>query len=286
MDLPLLITGAGGRLGQALCRLPGTAGLTRAGLDLCDRDATFAALAQIKPAAVINAAALSDVDACEKDPRAAMRVNAEAPGLLAEACAHFDIPLIHILTDYVFGAEGHDLLRRESDLPCPINAYGRSKLAGERAVLSASALHMCVRVAWLFGFIGDFIDRMAQKAQSAGGLTLTEQAGTPTPVAPLAEHLCAIARLRANGADLPALLHVAGQPVTDRAQWIETAFADVADLAIRRVAMAEFASAGARPLGTPLSCALFASLFGEALDWRAPARAWGRAMMDRHHSGV
>jgi dTDP-4-dehydrorhamnose reductase len=283
---PILITGAGGRLGRILARAEGAIGLTRAELDLLRPEEIAAALTRTAPACVINAAALSDADACAKDPAAAARANSQAPTLLAQACARAHLPLIHLSTDYVFGGDDLDRPRRETDPPKPINVYGASKLAGERAVLAASAAHMCVRVAWLFGFEGDFIDRMARQAISAGHLRLTDQAGTPTPAGPLAQALITLAHRRGQGAALPPLLHIAGAPPTDRATWIETALADAPNVPITRVPLSEFPDAAHRPRGTPLDCTLYQTLVGAPPDWRTPARAWGAARLQFHRAAT
>jgi len=269
----VLIVGAGGRLGQALCASPATLGLARGQLDIAAPDAIAAALDTLNPGAVINAAALAHVDACENDWPAALRANAEGPGVLAAACAARGAPLVHVSTDYVFGAEGHANPRRETDEPAPLNAYGRSKLEGERRVRAAGGPAVVARTAWLFGFDGDFLDRMAAIARARGKVQVTEQIGSPTPVAALAKALLALAAALRAGKALPTVLHVAGTPAVTRAAWVEAAFGADPSLAhapVERVGLEAFAGdPAARPLGTPLDSGLFARLMGASLDWRA-----------------
>lgn len=279
MTGPVLIVGVGGRLGRALheARPETTVGLSRAALDITDAHQIAAALDRLSPLAVINAAAMAAVDACETDFDAAVWVNGLGPGLLAEACAARALPFIHVSTDYVFGAEGHDRPRRETDSPCPINAYGRSKLLGEERVLATGGRSVIVRTAWLFGFKGDFIDRMAQKALQHAPLQITEQKGSPTPVRTLAGALLQLADRLTAGAEAPAVLHLAGAPVTTRADWVERALLAAApgQAVIERVLGEAFAHIGAaRPLGTPLDCSLAATVFDLSIDWRPAAEAY------------
>ncbi|MFZ4071374.1 MAG: SDR family oxidoreductase [Caulobacterales bacterium] len=272
MNQPIVITGAGGRLGRALCTLPGCVGLTRRALDIADAAAVAAELSALRPRAVINAAAMANVDACETDWTAALRANADGPTVLALACAALGVPFVHVSTDYVFGAEGHARARREGDPPAPVNAYGQSKLLGEQGVAGAGGVAVVVRTAWLFGFPGDFLDRMIQRAEAKGVVQVTEQVGTPTPVRGLALALRSIAGALLEGAALPPVLHVAGAPVCSRAEWVETCLAarrDLAAVAVERVSLGAFAQdAAARPLGTPLDTSLYQCLFSQALDWR------------------
>jgi dTDP-4-dehydrorhamnose reductase len=125
---------------------------------------------------------------------------------------------------------------------------------------------------------------MARLAIARGRLTMTEQAGTPTPIAAAAARVMMLARWRSDERALPSIVHIAGAPLTNRAAWIETAFADCSDIRIERAAASEFASDAARPLGTPLSCATADALFGDALDWRAAAQSWGGQCLQHYRA--
>lgn len=148
--MSILVTGAGGQLGRELAqRLPATEAvcLTRAELDLTDAAALGAILARLRPRVVINAAAYTAVDRAETEREAAFAANADAPGLLARACAEAGAALLHVSTDYVFdGASRRPW--REDDPTGPINVYGASKLAGEQAIQRALPRHIIVRTAW------------------------------------------------------------------------------------------------------------------------------------------
>lgn len=148
------ITGANGRLGGTLCRvwadrfeiLP----LTRAEADLRDPVAFESALADLAFDAVVNCAAATDVDGCEREAEAAERINAHAPACLARLCTRRGIRMIHLSTDYVFDGT-KPTPYDESDAPNPQGVYGRTKALGEEHVLQASPRHAVVRVSWVFG---------------------------------------------------------------------------------------------------------------------------------------
>ena len=136
----ILVFGGGGQLGQELARMAGQrkvalATLTRAQADIGDRAAVVEALNAHRPSLVVNAAAYTNVDRAEAETSTAFAANAHGPAVLAGACASGAIPLLHVSTDYVFdGSAGRPY--REDDRPNPLSVYGRSKRAGEVAVLA------------------------------------------------------------------------------------------------------------------------------------------------------
>jgi len=153
-EIPTLIIGAGGRMGAALTRHlekkhPVTA-LRRADLDVQKVDQLREALAPFDFKALVYTAGLTNVDYCEDHPDEAALCNTEAPRVLAEICQEREAKLIHISTDYVFDGR-RDMLLKETDPPNPLSVYGRSKLAGETAVLNISPHFLVIRVSWLFG---------------------------------------------------------------------------------------------------------------------------------------
>jgi len=169
----ILILGSNGRLGSALVRrwnnLPDTevVPLTRAEIDLTDPEKSVAALASYSfgdSDVVVNCAAATDVDGCQRDPESARRINAETPALIARLCADRRARLIHIGTDYVFDGA----LERpytEEDEAKPLSHYGLTKLEGDHAVLAASPLHCVVRVSWVFGpDKPSFVDAIVRRA--------------------------------------------------------------------------------------------------------------------------
>jgi dTDP-4-dehydrorhamnose reductase len=203
----LLITGAAGMLGRDVAAAAGRSGhevvaLARAQLDVADRAAVHKAIAAAHPDAVVNCAAWTDVDGAETDEEAATRVNGDGAGHLAEAAPY----LVHASSDYVFDGRGIEPYR-EDDPTAPLSAYGRSKLAGERAIQAAGAEHAIVRSSWLFGIGGrNFVDSMLRLAAERDQLRVVDdQVGCPTYTGHLAEALVQIAEHRTKG-----ILHVAG----------------------------------------------------------------------------
>jgi dTDP-4-dehydrorhamnose reductase len=213
------VVGAGGMLGRDVVRAAGerAVGLTQAELDVTDRAAVADALAG---ETVINCAAYTDVDGAEADPEAARAVNAEGARNVAEVAAR----VIYLSTDYVFdGTKAGAYV--ESDPTGPLSEYGRSKLEGERATLTASPHSLVVRTSWLFGAAGgNFVDTMLRLAEERDELNVVDdQIGCPTFTGHLAEALVTLARGEARLADghsAHGVLHVAG---SGSCSWFEFA---------------------------------------------------------------
>ena len=143
---------------------------------------------RVAPAIVVNAAAYTAVDKAEDDVDAAFRTNAEAPGVLARACALRDIPFVHYSTDYVFDGQGSRPYR-EDDPTAPLGVYGASKLAGEDAIRAAGGRHLILRTAWVYGQHGhNFMKTMLRLGAERDELrVVADQVGTPTPAALIAD---------------------------------------------------------------------------------------------------
>jgi dTDP-4-dehydrorhamnose reductase len=184
--MKLLITGAGGMLGTDVVRTGRTIGhdvvaLARDDLDVTDQKRVERRIMRERPGAVINCAAWTSVDGAEEHESEAERVNGDAAGFVAEAAARVDAKVIYISSDYVFdGAKKGPYT--ESDEPNPLNAYGRSKLAGERATAQANRHSFLVRTSWLFGTAGDnFVEAMLRLGNSGGPVVVVhDQLGCPT----------------------------------------------------------------------------------------------------------
>jgi dTDP-4-dehydrorhamnose reductase len=207
-----LITGAAGMLGLDVAHAAEkdgdrTLALGRAELDITDTAALTARIAAERPELVINCAAWTDVDGAELNEPAALEINASAAGNLAAAAAAAGAWIVHVSSDYVFDGEA----RRpyvESDPTAPINAYGRTKLAGERAVAAAAPdSHTIVRSSWLFGTGGHCFPRtILRLARERTQLRVVQdQVGSPT----FTGHL-AVALLELGRRQVPGIVHVAG----------------------------------------------------------------------------
>lgn len=201
--MKILVLGANGQLGQDIC---GTlaqkhvvAPATHEDGDIADKMAMGALFARHAPDCVINTAAMHNVEACEKSPEEAYRVNALGPKYLAELCAERDIPFIHISTDYVFdGKKGGPYT--EEDAPRPLNVYGNTKAAGENYALAACGKTAVVRVGGIYGKHPcrakgglNFVQLMLKLAKERPQIRVVDdEIATPTPAAAIARQLQAI----------------------------------------------------------------------------------------------
>jgi dTDP-4-dehydrorhamnose reductase len=204
-------------LGRDVCAAAERAGhevvaLARADLDVTDAAAVRRTFEAERPDVAVNCAAYTNVDAAEDDERTATLVNGDAAGNVAAAAP----VVVHVSTDYVFDGTKREPYV-ESDATAPIGAYGRSKLAGERAVTEANDRHIIVRSSWLFGAAGkNFVDTMLTVGAERDRLKVVhDQVGCPTYTGHLAEALVALAASEAYG-----IHHVAG---AGQCSWFEFA---------------------------------------------------------------
>lgn len=179
----ILITGSTGQVGRALVELAGERciGLDRSQLDLSQPERLASCLEQWNPAAVINAAAYTQVDQAEKEEELARTINGEAPGVIARWCAARGIPFVHFSTDYVFAGNG-ERPWTEEDAVAPLNAYGRSKLEGEQQVAAAGGRYLIFRTSWVYDATGkNFVTTMLRLARERETLNVVaDQHGAPT----------------------------------------------------------------------------------------------------------
>jgi dTDP-4-dehydrorhamnose reductase len=212
----ILVTGAAGQLGREL--VDAFAGhdvvaTDRPTLDVVDRDSVRSAVAALRPDAVVHAAAWTDVDGCERDPEAALRINALGTRHVAEGARLVGAPVCFVSTDYVFAGDGSRPYT-EWDQPAPISAYGRSKLGGERELDAGSTI---VRTSWLCGRHGaNFVRTMLQLAPERDEIPVVDdQHGCPTFADDLAGMIARLVLERR-----PGIFHVTNQCPTT---WFELA---------------------------------------------------------------
>jgi dTDP-4-dehydrorhamnose reductase len=282
----VLVTGRTGQLARALAYCAsGGARLTRHGRDTLDLTVPGAAarlIAAERPDLVINAAAWTAVDQAETEAEAAFRLNAGAPGEIAQACAATGAALIHISTDYVFDGAKHGPYV-ETDPTAPLNVYGTSKLAGEEAVLLASPRTVVLRISWVHAPWGqNFVRTMLDLARTHRRLRIVDdQRGTPTSALDLAEACLAIGpRLigAPAGDAVWGLYHYAGRGTCSWADLAAEAFALAAARGgmpvpeITRIATADYPAPARRPANSVLDCRKFEATF------RIGTVAWREAL--------
>jgi dTDP-4-dehydrorhamnose reductase len=275
-----LIFGAGGQLGRALSRTapPGIhlVALDHARCDVTDADAVALAIGEAAPDLVLNAAAYNAVDKAEAEPEAARRLNAVAPGAIAAAARAAGARTIHVSTDFVFDGAASTPYR-PGDMAAPCSVYGRTKLAGERAVREADPEALVVRTAWLYApeganFVNTMLRLMRERARIG---VVADQIGTPTWAPSLAGALWALAGKNARG-----LLHYTDAGV---ASWYDFAVAIAEEAsaagllekpaAVRPIATADYPAAARRPAFSLLEKEASWDLLGEsAPHWRVNLR--------------
>lgn len=282
-DAAILLVGAGGQLGRALRVVAGVRdlplhALDHAALDVTDAGAVAAAVDHYRPAWVVNAAAYTAVDRAESEPVRAHAVNADGAANLARAAHAVNARLVHVSTDFVFDGE-RSRPYRPDDAPNPVNVYGASKLAGERAVreiLGEDAL--VLRTAWVYSLQGpSFLTTMLRLLRERDEVHVVEdQVGTPTSAASVAE-----AVLAAMEQNLRGVHHCTDAGI---ASWYDFAVA-IAELAraeglleehapLVPIPAAEFPAEARRPAYSVLDRAASRAVLGLApVHWRAALAA-------------
>ena len=284
-----MVTGCRGQLGRAFGDLLASdpervlvSAVDLPEVDVADRDAVQKLFGGLRepPDFVVNAAAFTHVDRCEREPDAAHRANAVAPGLLAEACRQAGAQLVHVSTDYVFPGDG-ERPYTEEDPPAPRSEYGRSKLEGELRVADALDSALIVRSSWVFGHGRNFIAAILaqavarREARAHGPLQVVDdQRGRPTYAVDLAAALVTLLDAGARG-----LYHVTNGGV---ATWWEVARASLdavgfEDLEVERIATSELDLPAPRPVYSVLDCSKAEALGVRAVHWRMAVQAYLRS---------
>lgn len=285
----VLLIGANGQVGRAWQdALPANAmlaPLSRADLDLSDLDTLGEALYDLaearRPTVMVNAAAYTAVDNAQDHEQLAYDINALAPGVIASVATSLKLPLVHYSTDYVFDGHG-DQPFSETDSTAPLSVYGRSKLAGERAVQAAGGAHLIFRTSWVFGVHGqNFLKTMLRLAQTRDELrVVNDQIGAPTPANLLAEvPLQMLSQLQGRGDPRWGLYHLCPSGYTswhgyaryliERARELGWPIQVTAD-AIHGIASSEFPVKATRPQNSRLSTQKLRTAFGiELPHWQA-----------------
>lgn len=304
--MKMLLLGADGQIGfalqSALSALGAVAATTRKGVDsggfdclqadLSDFDALRALILAEHPDWIVNAAAYTAVDRAEAEPDAAMRINAQAVSVIAEAAQSIDARVIHYSTDYVFPGDGR-MPWTEDDRTAPLGAYGHSKLAGERALRDSGAAHLILRTAWVYGPRGNnFLRTMLRLAQERERLSVVaDQFGTPTTAVLIAQVTTQLIATLRNAAYDDLRLGTYHLTASEHTSWYEFAneifeLAHAANLLARRpqvnaITSAEFKTPAQRPAWSVLDTRKLQSSFDVYLPhWRQGLKSTLSAIAD------
>jgi dTDP-4-dehydrorhamnose reductase len=298
----ILLLGKNGQLGWELHRGLSTLGdliaVDYPEIDLTDPGSVYKTILQLKPEAIFNATAYTEVDQAEDEPDVANVINGEAPGLLAEAAKILDAVLIHYSTDYVFdGSKGSAYV--ETDNANPLNAYGKSKLAGEFNIAQVDGSYLIIRTSWVYSTVSkrdqpgkSFVSKVLSWSREHPTLRIvSDQVGNPTWARVLAE---ATTQLLAMGKDhfqewikeRNGIYHLAGDGCASRLQWAQAIlrFDPCKEKQVVRelqpALTSEFPTKAQRPLYSALNCEKFITTFGLRLPpWE---NALELAMLDMH----
>jgi dTDP-4-dehydrorhamnose reductase len=213
-----------GRTGQVGCELQGALAplgtviaLDRSAMDVADPDSIRRAIRDAKPEVIVNATAYNNVDRAESETELAMQVNGVAPGVMAEEAKRLGAVLIHYSTDYVFDGE-LDRPYSEDDPPNPINAYGKTKLAGERAIEAVGGHYLILRSSWIYSARGsNFVLTVLRLAREKPELAMVDdQSGSPTWARALAEATAELLRRKELITPHSGVYHLAASGHTSR----------------------------------------------------------------------
>ncbi len=266
--MKVLVFGASGQVARELARLSDEVKLTFVFLGREEADLSFPnkckeLILTREPAAVVNAAACTAVDAAETAEAATLVVNGKAPGAMARACAKLSIPFLHISSDYVFDGSGQ-YPWRPHDTVGPLGAYGRSKLLGEQLVKESGARAIILRTSWVFSAHGsNFVKTMLRLGAEKSQLNVVgDQVGGPTSARSVARAVAVLTEALLNGG-AGGTFHFSGSPDVSRAEFAR-AIMDLAELPcqIRSISTVEYPTAAPRPLNSRMECHSLRDAYG------------------------
>lgn len=267
----ILVTGAEGQLGYDVCRELAARGACCLGVDRQDFDVTDAVetcgyLRKCRPDAVIHCAAYTKVDQAEREPESCWAVNETGAANVAQACLETGAKLLYLSTDYVFDGEKDGYYEVDTP-PAPLNVYGRSKLAGERAVRRLLNQVFIVRTSWMFGSHGqNFVKAIFRHAETGDRLqVVADQFGSPTYTRDLAQLLCDMAETEKYG-----VYHAVNEGACSWAEFAREIFCCAGkDVRVEEISSRDYPSPVKRPANSRLSTeSLTKAGFDKLPPWR------------------
>ena len=279
------VTGSQGQVVQSLIERAQERGielvtLGRPAFDLARPSTIFARVRAVAPDVIVNAAAYTAVDKAETHEPLATCVNGAGAGTVAQAAARAGIPVLQLSTDYVFDGRV-DRPYREVDAAVPLNAYGRSKLAGERLVSAANPRHVILRTSWVYSPFGtNFLRTMLRLGEARDAIpVIDDQVGCPTSAHDIADavlDICAALQARPRRDDLFGIFHFAGAGAATWADFAEAIFTEAArrgrrPVRVERITSAQYPAAARRPVNSRLDTRKLTDIYGVVpRPWRAP----------------
>ena len=250
-----LVFGEIGQLAQELQMQAGDVTLEVRGLeeaDFTNPEACAQWVRETDADAVINAVAYTAVDKAEEEEALALQINATTPALLAQVASERGLPFVHVSTDYVYEGSGEHLWTPDAPT-APINAYGRTKLAGDEAVAAAGGAYAILRTSWVVSAHGhNFIKTMLRLGAERDQLTIIhDQVGAPTPARDLARACLSMAAQLCEDAGKSGIYHMQGAPLASWADFAREIFAQ-ANLSceVVNIPTTDYPTPAARPLNS------------------------------------
>jgi dTDP-4-dehydrorhamnose reductase len=282
-DMRIAVTGSQGQVARSILERAKERGvdvvtLARPQFDLAEPSTINASLTAAKADLVVNAAAYTAVDKAESEEALAREINCTGAAMVADVANRLAIPVIHLSTDYVFDGSG-DLPFREDDPTGPLNAYGRSKLAGENAVKAANARHIILRTSWVYSPFGaNFVRTMLRLGETRAAVSVVaDQIGQPTCALDIADailDICDALKTRSESDHHFGLFHLAGSGGTNWAEFAEAIFAEAArhgrpSVSVTPIATSQYPTPARRPANSRLDTQKLANVYGiELPQWR------------------
>ncbi len=260
----VLVFGKNGQVATELQQQSGVIALGREVMDFRYPERFEAVIDQYCPDVIINATAYTDVNGAENNEKLATKINGIAPTILAEIAAKRKIPFLHISTDYVFDGSGNSPWT-PLDQPCPLNAYGRSKLKGETGITQTDGVFAILRTSWVFSSSGkNFVKTVLELSTIQDEIkVVSDEIGGPTAASDLASALMTIANTFNEARGESGIFHFAGSPDTSWANFaLNVTKKAGASVKIIHVPSSEIPTRAIRPLNSRMDCSKLQNVFG------------------------